>query len=227
VLRGHPGVADVAVVGVPSPEWGESPVAWVVPADGAPAPDALRAWANERLGKTQRLAGLRYLAELPRSDIGKVLKRDCASAGPGRLEPARAALVLRLRLPRRPTRLRVRAGIRHRRIQAFEVAHAFEGGGGTASPTGAAGPQSSFLPVPPAVAGLGFISRLHRSSMHLRKASVGVKFPFACGPRPTRAYASVQSTRRRRTTCCRAGPQEVVLRRDGHFSQMAALVFGG
>jgi long-chain acyl-CoA synthetase len=80
VLRGHPGVADVAVVGVPSPEWGESPVAWVVPADGAPAPDALRAWANERLGKTQRLAGLRYLAELPRSDIGKVLKPAGTSA---------------------------------------------------------------------------------------------------------------------------------------------------
>ncbi|HZY17715.1 MAG TPA: class I adenylate-forming enzyme family protein [Ramlibacter sp.] len=76
VLRGHPGVADVAVVGVPSPEWGESPVAFVVPAADAPAPEALRAWANERLGKTQRLAGLRFLDELPRSDIGKVLKRQ-------------------------------------------------------------------------------------------------------------------------------------------------------
>ena len=37
---------------------------------------ALRAWANERLGKTQRLADVRYLSELPRSDIGKVLKRE-------------------------------------------------------------------------------------------------------------------------------------------------------
>ena len=51
-------------------------MAFVVPSAGAPAEEALRAWANERLGKTQRLAGLRYLAELPRSDIGKVLKRQ-------------------------------------------------------------------------------------------------------------------------------------------------------
>jgi acyl-CoA synthetase (AMP-forming)/AMP-acid ligase II len=36
----------------------------------------VRQWANERLGKTQRLAGLRYIGELPRSDIGKVLKRQ-------------------------------------------------------------------------------------------------------------------------------------------------------
>jgi long-chain acyl-CoA synthetase len=76
VLRGHPAVADVAVVGIPSAEWGESPVAWVVPRADAPAPEALRAWANERLGKTQRLAGVRYIGELPRSDIGKVLKRQ-------------------------------------------------------------------------------------------------------------------------------------------------------
>jgi acyl-CoA synthetase (AMP-forming)/AMP-acid ligase II len=76
VLRQHPAVADVAVVGVPSVEWGESPVAFVVPSAGAASPGALREWANARLGKTQRLADLRYLPELPRSDIGKVLKRQ-------------------------------------------------------------------------------------------------------------------------------------------------------
>jgi long-chain acyl-CoA synthetase len=76
VLRQHPGVSDAAVVGVPSQEWGESPVAFVVPGPGAPAAQELRAWANERLGKTQRLLDVRYLQELPRSDIGKVLKRQ-------------------------------------------------------------------------------------------------------------------------------------------------------
>jgi long-chain acyl-CoA synthetase len=75
-VRQHPGVADVAVVGVPSEEWGESPVAFVVAAAGAPEPQALRAWANERLGKSQRLVDVRYIDELPRSDIGKVLKRQ-------------------------------------------------------------------------------------------------------------------------------------------------------
>lgn len=80
VLREHPAVRDAAVVGVPSPEWGETPVAFVVPATDAPAPEALRTWANERLGKTQRLSGIRYVDELPRSDIGKVLKRALRDA---------------------------------------------------------------------------------------------------------------------------------------------------
>ena len=76
VLRQHPAVADAAVVGIPSSEWGETPVAFVVPGKNAPPEQALRNWANAQLGKTQRLADLRYLAELPRSEIGKVLKRQ-------------------------------------------------------------------------------------------------------------------------------------------------------
>jgi acyl-CoA synthetase (AMP-forming)/AMP-acid ligase II len=38
--------------------------------------DALLAWANARLGRMQRLSGLRAIDALPRSPIGKVLKRD-------------------------------------------------------------------------------------------------------------------------------------------------------
>ena len=38
-------------------------------------PEALRAWLNGRVGKTQRLAALHVVDELPRSSIGKVLKR--------------------------------------------------------------------------------------------------------------------------------------------------------
>jgi acyl-CoA synthetase (AMP-forming)/AMP-acid ligase II len=77
VLREHPAVADTAVVGVPSQAWGETPVAWVVRRpDDDTAADALLQWANARLGKTQRLARLHYIAELPRSAIGKVLKRE-------------------------------------------------------------------------------------------------------------------------------------------------------
>ena len=36
----------------------------------------LREWTNERLGKTQRLAAVEIVAALPRSAIGKVLKRE-------------------------------------------------------------------------------------------------------------------------------------------------------
>lgn len=78
VVRGHPDVADVAVVGVPSTAWGETPVAFVV-SRGADA-ETIRAWTNERLGKTQRLADVRLLDELPRSHIGKVLKRELRDA---------------------------------------------------------------------------------------------------------------------------------------------------
>jgi long-chain acyl-CoA synthetase len=76
-LRQHPGVADVAVVGVPSERWGETPVAFVVPRDGqACEAGELREWLNSRVGKTQRLSDLRFVTELPRSAIGKVLKRE-------------------------------------------------------------------------------------------------------------------------------------------------------
>lgn len=77
VLAGHPAVAEVAVVGVPSARWGESPVGWVVPRAGASADaTALLEWVNARVAKPQRLAGLRLIDSLPRSEIGKVLKRE-------------------------------------------------------------------------------------------------------------------------------------------------------
>ncbi len=77
VLRSLPGVEDVAVVGVPSKRWGETPVAFVVRRAGAVF-DAvtLLTWANQRLGKTQRLSALEIVEALPRSAIGKILKRE-------------------------------------------------------------------------------------------------------------------------------------------------------
>ena len=77
VLRQHPAVADAAVAGVPSERWGETPAAWVVLREHATIDaEALRIWANDRLGKTQRIAYLRFVDELPRSAIGKILKRE-------------------------------------------------------------------------------------------------------------------------------------------------------
>jgi acyl-CoA synthetase (AMP-forming)/AMP-acid ligase II len=77
VIVQHPAVAEAAVVGVPSREWGETPVAFVALKDGA-AVDAeeLRAWVNAKVGKTQRLSDVRLVDALPRSHISKVLKRE-------------------------------------------------------------------------------------------------------------------------------------------------------
>lgn len=77
VVAGHPDVVEVAVVGVPSETWGETPVAFIVVRPGAaPDAEALRSWTNAHVGKTQRLADVRLVDHLPRSAIGKVLKRE-------------------------------------------------------------------------------------------------------------------------------------------------------
>jgi acyl-CoA synthetase (AMP-forming)/AMP-acid ligase II len=77
VLRQHPAVLDCSVIGVPSDAWGETPVGFYVPNTGIDASEAdILAWTNGQLGKTQRLSQLHAIGELPRSAIGKVLKRE-------------------------------------------------------------------------------------------------------------------------------------------------------
>ncbi len=77
VLREHPAVLEAAVVGAPSEAWGETPVAFVVlRADRGATPDDLLQWVNQRVGKTQRVSSLHLMDELPRSAIGKILKRE-------------------------------------------------------------------------------------------------------------------------------------------------------
>jgi long-chain acyl-CoA synthetase len=76
-LAKHPAVAESAVVGIPSREWGETPAAFVVlRPDHAVEPEVLRQWLNGRVGKTQRLTYLSIVPGLPRSSIGKILKRE-------------------------------------------------------------------------------------------------------------------------------------------------------
>ena len=79
VLLAHPAVSEAAVVGLPSPEWGETPAAFVVLRKPSPSTEDLRAWANARLGKTQRISRLCEVQELPRNAIGKVMKRELRS----------------------------------------------------------------------------------------------------------------------------------------------------
>jgi long-chain acyl-CoA synthetase len=77
VLRAHPDVADVAVIAIPSPDWGETPLGLVVREQGATtSEDEICKWANRQLGKTQRLSAIELRDGFPRSEIGKILKRE-------------------------------------------------------------------------------------------------------------------------------------------------------
>ena len=77
LLLKHPDVIDVAVIGIPSEQWGESPMALCVRRAGAKAAaDEIRDWANGQLGKTQRLVAVEFRDSLPRSTIGKIMKRE-------------------------------------------------------------------------------------------------------------------------------------------------------
>ena len=77
VLHEHPDVQEAGVIGIPSDAWGETPLGLVVPVPGATATEEeIKDWANERLGKQQRLSAVEFRDALPRSTIGKLLKRE-------------------------------------------------------------------------------------------------------------------------------------------------------
>jgi acyl-CoA synthetase (AMP-forming)/AMP-acid ligase II len=70
-------VHDAAVAGVADDRLGEVPWAYVVVEPGAEvAADALRAWSRERMAPYKVPAGFTFLDELPRNEIGKLLRQD-------------------------------------------------------------------------------------------------------------------------------------------------------
>lgn len=72
-LLGHPGVAEVAVVGQPDDDLGQRIVAFVV---GAASPDELIDYVAQQLSVHKRPREVRILDALPRNAIGKVLKKE-------------------------------------------------------------------------------------------------------------------------------------------------------
>lgn len=83
VLRGHPDVAEAAVVGVPDHDRGEVVKALVVPRSGR-KPDlaALEGHCMLHLGKQKRPKQIEIVTELPKNFLGKVLRRKLREASP-------------------------------------------------------------------------------------------------------------------------------------------------
>jgi long-chain acyl-CoA synthetase len=76
-LRAQPGVADACVAGVPDDRLGEVPVAWIVPYPGAkPAAAALIGALRAELAAYKIPVDFVLIDELPRSEIGKILRRE-------------------------------------------------------------------------------------------------------------------------------------------------------
>jgi O-succinylbenzoic acid--CoA ligase len=80
IIREHPGVADVAVVGVADQEWGQIVTAFVVAAPGSPVPslDELRDLVGSQLSRIHAPRRVVVVDELPRTTLGKI-KRSSES----------------------------------------------------------------------------------------------------------------------------------------------------
>ncbi|MGH7693320.1 MAG: AMP-binding protein, partial [Candidatus Dormibacteria bacterium] len=74
LLLSHPRIADAAVAGIPDARAGEVPAAWVVARQPVDA-DSLLRWVAERVAPHKRIREVRFIAAIPRSASGKILRR--------------------------------------------------------------------------------------------------------------------------------------------------------
>ena len=75
VILAMEGVNEVAVIGIPSEKWGESPLAVVVRADESVSADAVLAWTDGKLARFKQPKAVEFIDVIPRNPTGKVLKR--------------------------------------------------------------------------------------------------------------------------------------------------------
>ena len=84
VLAAHEGIKDVAVIGMPSASWGESPLAIVVKQDDTLAAESVLTFCNGKLAPFKQPKGVEFVDAIPRNPTGKVLKRILREQFPGR-----------------------------------------------------------------------------------------------------------------------------------------------
>jgi long-chain acyl-CoA synthetase len=80
VLAAHPGVSESAVIGMPAGESGERVRAVVVRSDSALTAEALRTWTAEKLTSYKVPRDVVFVDELPKSPVGKILRKDVRAA---------------------------------------------------------------------------------------------------------------------------------------------------
>jgi len=76
VLLGHDGIADAAVIGVPSEKWGESAMAVIVKADQALDEQSVIHFTKGKLAAYKSIKVVRFTDVIPRNPSGKILKRE-------------------------------------------------------------------------------------------------------------------------------------------------------
>ena len=77
IMMAHPALKEACVFGVPHPKWQERPVAAVVVREGhEPDEEAVRTWLGDKLAKWQTPDRVLFVDAIPRTGVGKFLKRD-------------------------------------------------------------------------------------------------------------------------------------------------------
>lgn len=75
VLMNHPGIKEVAVIGVPHPRWSETPVAIaILKEENLHTENEILQWTNDKLAKYQRLSQVIFCTDFPRATYGKIKK---------------------------------------------------------------------------------------------------------------------------------------------------------